>query len=386
MRLFFVFILFLWSAMHVYVFWRASSVPAIARYCSHYTLGGLGLFLWGSYFLARILGHLGMTTLARVLEFLGANWVGVIFLLLVVLLFVDVVTLFGVLLLRAAPALRGWALVAGGALSIIALVQGTRAPVVQKYEVHLAGLPANRDGTVIVFASDFHLGNNGTGWLSDRIDQIEGQRPDIIILGGDIVEGDDASELELLPQLRRLSAPLGVWAVTGNHEFHAAGLESGNNLLDATGFHVLHGRWVEVRPGLVLAGVDDLTSRRRHGDTGASVKRVLDSRPGGTATVLVSHTPSQVETAAASSVGLMLSSHTHDGQIWPFGYIVRMIHPFVSGRYKVDGMTLIVCRGTGTWGPRMRLWRRGEIVRITLRSQQPRTHDVARHDVSAGRD
>ena len=63
----------------------------------------------------------------------------------------------------------------------------------------------------------------------------------------------------------------------------------------------------------------------------------------------------------------MLASHTHEGQIWPFGYLVRVNHPFLSGRYEVNGMTVIVCRGTGTWGPRMRLWHRGEIVRITLR-------------------
>jgi hypothetical protein len=62
----------------------------------------------------------------------------------------------------------------------------------------------------------------------------------------------------------------------------------------------------------------------------------------------------------------MLSGHTHDGQIWPFNYIVKAIYPFVSGYYDVSGMPLIVCRGTGTWGPRMRLWRRGEIVRIVL--------------------
>jgi predicted MPP superfamily phosphohydrolase len=86
--------------------------------------------------------------------------------------------------------------------------------------------------------------------------------------------------------------------------------------------------------------------------------------------VLVSHTPWDIEIVAKEGVGLMLASHTHDGQIWPFGYLVRLTHPFLSGRYEVNAMTVIVCRGTGTWGPRMRLWRRGEIVRITLRASQ----------------
>ena len=149
---------------------------------------------------------------------------------------------------------------------------------------------------MLVLASDFHLGTLlGKNWLSARIEQIEAQKPDIIVLGGDIVEGDDPSEVEFLPQLRSLSAPLGVWAVTGNHDFHADGLERGNGLLEGAGFHVLHDHWAEMKPGLILAGVDDLTTRRRHGETGNFIGQALAGRPPGAATVLASHTPWDVE-------------------------------------------------------------------------------------------
>jgi predicted MPP superfamily phosphohydrolase len=361
-------ILLVWTGMHIYVFWRASSVPVIARHLPRGVLWATACILWMSYISARFVGSSVPGGIARFLEVLGASWIGVLFLLLVALLFVDLVTLFGFWQSRIAPSLRGWALVGGGVLSAIALVQGMRAPVVQNYEVQLAGLPASSDGTVLVLASDFHLGTLlGKDWLSARIDQIHAERPDIIILDGDIVEGDDASELQFLPLLRRLSAPLGVWAVTGNHEFHAGGQERGPGLLEDTGFHVLHDRWAEVKPSLILAGVDDLTARRRHGETGNFIAQALAGRPPGAATVLVSHTPWDVDVAAKAGVELMLASHTHEGQIWPFGYLVRVNHPFLAGRYEVNGMTVIVCRGTGTWGPRMRLWHRGEIVRITLR-------------------
>jgi predicted MPP superfamily phosphohydrolase len=369
MRVFLALILFIWTGMHVYVFWRASSVPMIARHLPRSVLWGVACILWMSYIVARIVGH--FAPVSRFFEIFGANWIGVLFLMLVPLLLVDVVTVFGLSFPHLAPLLRGWALVAGAVLCVVALVQGLRAPVVQNYEVQLAGLPASGDGTVLILASDFHLGTMlGKDWLAARIDQIQAQRPDIVVLGGDIVEGDDPSELELLPLLRRLSAPLGVWAVTGNHEFHAGGLKRGASLLEDAGFHVLHDRWTEVRPGLILAGVDDLTSRRRRGETGNFVERSLAGRPVGTATVLVSHTPWQAEVAAKSAVGLMLSSHTHEGQIWPFGYLVRLTYPFLAGRYEINGMTVIVCRGSGTWGPRMRLWQRGEIIRITLRAPQ----------------
>jgi predicted MPP superfamily phosphohydrolase len=115
-----------------------------------------------------------------------------------------------------------------------------------------------------------------------------------------------------------------------------------------------------------LAGVDDLTSSRRSGGAVDHVSKALADRPPG-ATVLLSHTPWQYEEAARAGVGLMLSGHTHGGQIWPFGYLVRLFYPLLAGRYEVADMPVIVSRGTGTWGPRMRLWHRGEILRVTLR-------------------
>lgn len=87
--------------------------------------------------------------------------------------------------LAIAPSLRGWAFIAGGILPVISLVQGHRAPVIENYEVRLAALPA-MDGTVRVFAFDFHLGTQlGRNWLDLRIPQIQFERPDVVVLGGD---------------------------------------------------------------------------------------------------------------------------------------------------------------------------------------------------------
>ncbi len=374
MRTFIFVVLLIWTAIHVYVFWRASTVPLIARHRSRYLLVGLGCLLWGSYILSRVLHRFGIGIVARILESIGANWIGVLFLLLVWLLAVDLITVFGRVKPRFAPSLRGWALLAGGLMSAVALVQGCRAPVVDDYGVRLTKLPAEMDGTVLVFVSDFHLGTQlGKDWLDARIRQIQAQRPDIIILGGDILEGDDTSEGELLSSLRALSAPFGVWGVSGNHESHGE-TQSSTDALEMNGIQMLHDRWAEIRPGFILAGVDDLTSRHRHGyDTLSPIQRALGGRPAGTATILISHTPGEVETAATLGADLMLSSHTHEGQIWPFNYVVRLEYPYLAGRYEVHGMPIIVCRGTGTWGPRMRLWQRGEIIRITLHSGSPQS-------------
>lgn len=349
--------------MHIYVFWRAASVPFVDRHMPRKILIGAGVILWAIFFSGRVIGHGGTGVLAGTLEFLGMNWLAVLFLTFISLLAIDLATLFGFLMPRLSPSLRGWALLVGVVLSLIALFQGLRPPVVEKYEVSLPGLPDAMDGTVLVALSDMHLGSQlGERWLAGRVAQVQEQQPDLVILLGDIFEGHGPPKDEMIVTLKQLSAPLGIWAVPGNHEFHGGGDMS---LFEEASFKLLRNDWVEVRPGLVLAGVDDLTARHRRGQGGDPISQALVGRPPG-ATILLSHTPWQAERASKAGVGLMLSGHTHGGQIWPFDYLVRSRYPLLEGSYEVNAMTVIVCRGTGTWGPRMRLWRPSEILRVTL--------------------
>lgn len=354
--------------MHVYVFWRAASVPFVKNNVPRKIITGTGIALWAVFVLGRLIGHGGTGTIHRILEFLGMNWMAVVFLMTVSLLAVDIITVFGFALSRLVPFLRGSALAAGMMFSVIALVQGLRPPVIRDYNVHLSGLPNGTDGIVIVAMSDLHIGTLiGKRWLEERVTQVEAQRPDLVVLLGDIFEGHDQPDEELIGVLRRLSAPLGVWVVLGNHEYR--GRNSANTAMMAyDGLRVLDNSWVEVRPSFILAGVEDLTANHRSGQGGDPISITLAGRPPG-ATVFLSHTPWHADKIADTGVGLMLSGHTHGGQIWPFGYLVQRIYPLIGGRYEVNGMTVIVCRGTGTWGPRMRLWRPGEILRVTLHAK-----------------
>jgi len=352
--------------MHIYVFWRAASVPFVNRHVPRKIFIGAGVILWAIFFFGRVVGHGGTGVLTGTLEFLGMSWMAVLFLTFIPLLGIDLSTLFGFFIPRLSPSLRGWALLVGVVLSVIALFQGLRPPVVQKYEVSLPRLPDAMDGTVLVALSDMHLGSQlGEHWLAARIAQVKAQRPDLVVLLGDIFEGHGPPEDQLIVALKQLSAPLGIWAVPGNHEFHGGGDMS---LFEEVSFKLLRNGWAEVRPGFFLAGVDDLTARRRNGQDGDPISQALVGRPPGS-TILLSHTPWQAERAAKAGAGLMLSGHTHGGQIWPFDYLVHRFYPLLEGRYEVDGMTVIVCRGTGTWGPRMRLWRPSEILRVTLRGK-----------------
>jgi predicted MPP superfamily phosphohydrolase len=188
----------------------------------------------------------------------------------------------------------------------------------------------------------------------------------MVVFIGDVFEGHSAPDSELLAELRRLSAPLGVWGVLGNHEFHAVSKDNAT-FFEAAGIHLLRNAWFEMRPGLVIAGVDDAPATAGTGVSATPLKAALAGRPPG-ALLLLSHVPLTSDVISGAGVDLMLAGHTHGGQIWPFGYLVRQRFPLFEGRYELVGSTVIVSRGAGTWGPRMRLWRPAEILRVTLRS------------------
>jgi len=361
---FLIVVLAVWAAGHVYVFQRAMSV--LPRRIPRRAVIAIGAALAASFVLARLLDD---TVVGAPLNWLGSTWLGVFFLLLVCTLAADLMTGFGFVLRRQVTRVRAGALVTALLLSMVALVQGMRAPVVSEFEVPVAGLPADADGTVVVVLTDLHLGSMlGESWLTARVDQVLALDPDLIALVGDLFEGHGVRHSEqLVAQLNRLSAPLGVWAVTGNHERHG---DDAVAALERAELQLLRDRWAEARDGLVVAGVDDLGHRRSADPVPSDgLERALAGVPRSTATLLLSHRPTNAEVAAAAGADLMLCGHTHGGQLWPFTFFVALAEPLLAGLYQIDSMPVIVSRGTGTWGPRMRLWAPGEIVQVTLRAQ-----------------
>ena len=139
------------------------------------------------------------------------------------------------------------------------------------------------------------------------------------------------------------------------------------------GIRVLRNERVEIAgPGgagsFELAGVDDHRGSLADDDGGEDLGRALAGRDPERPVVLLAHDPSTFKRAAQLGVDLQISGHTHGGQIWPFGAVVRVFVPFVAGLYRRAGSQLYVSRGTGFWGPPMRLRAPAEITEITLRS------------------
>lgn len=355
------------SVLHVYCAWRVGTLPAVRRHVGRRGWWLASAALWLAYVAGVWIGDEPAGRIAWALSQFSFHWLTTLFLLGLCLLAVDLVTGFGCWGRRRIPALRLGAVAAGAAMVAIALVQGLRPPVVTRHEVALASLPAPLDGTALVAISDLHLGAGlGRDWLAARVEQIRALEPDLVVMIGDLTEGETGAVPGLEETMRRLRAPLGVWAVTGNHEFHGD-TPATIALFESAGVQWLRDRAVELRPGLRLAGVDYPDGRERSVHPEAELLRSLAGAPDGVA-LLLSHAPLQVEAAAEAGFDLMLAGHTHGGQVWPFGFLVRQRYPFFLGPYRVGEMQLLVGRGAGTWGARMRLWRPGEILHVTLRS------------------
>ncbi len=353
---------------HLYVFWRASSVPFLQRHTSQRGRTTIGLALWLLFVTGFLYGHSHDTTLSYWLELGAMTWMGILFFLTSSLLAVELLTGGGWFFRYLAPSLRGLALAISVVLSGIALNQASQAPTVNDFEVNMPGLPATLDGTVVVAMSDMHLGTLlREEWLAARIAQVRELHPDLIVLVGDIFEGhgDERQPDKSVRLLRTMTAPLGVWGVPGNHEFY--GGPKTIKALEEGGVKLLRNSWAEVRPGLVLAGTEERAFALGSEKEVGLISKALAERPSG-ATILLSHKPWGAEEAAKDGVSLMLSGHTHGGQIWPFKYLVARFFPLLAGRYQVNNLAVLVCRGTGTWGAPMRLWEPGEIMRITLRA------------------
>ena len=246
------------------------------------------------------------------------------------------------------------------------------APVVRRVPVTLANLDPALDGLRIVTFSDGHLSATYGGRRFERLVEIvNAQRPDVVAIVGDLVDGDVDDLREDVAPLADLVSDQGVYFVTGNHEYFVD-TTAWLRHLPTLGVEVLRNERVAIGRGgasVDLAGIDDRTAASSGvPGHGADLDAALDGRDDATPVVLLAHQPVMVEQARAAGVDLQLSGHTHGGQLWPFDYAVRLDQPAVQGWSRHGGTQLYVTPGAGYWGPPMRVGARPEVTVVELRS------------------
>jgi len=205
----------------------------------------------------------------------------------------------------------------------------------------------------LLHLSDVHAGSRSKSFVEKMVTQAMQQQPDIVFITGDLLDSS-AVDASYLQPLKKFTCP--VFLCLGNHERYV-NLQNAIDAIKANNVHVLRDEFDD----LEIIGIDDAENHTQ-------VEAVLPSinRSIGKFQILLYHKPQGFEFAADNNVDLMLSGHTHDGQIWPFGLLVRRQFPLISGEYQQSAATLYVSEGTGTWGPVMRFGTKSEMTLITL--------------------
>jgi uncharacterized protein len=370
--------------LHYYVWARLVRDPALPGVWAR-ALTALLLGLAVSMPLTMIGSRMFPGPPMRALTFLVFIWMGVGFLLAAVLFAVDVTRLLvhgaawiatlvsgtehpadparRLLLTRAIAGGVGLG-VAG--LSGLGLRSALGAVQVKELEVQVRNLPPALAGMKVVQISDLHIGVLlRKEWLSHVVARIRSLAPDLIAITGDLVDGSVAQLAEQVQPLAGLRAPRGVYFVTGNHEYYS-GVDEWLAHLPSLGITPLVNQRVEVAPGLDLAGIPDLTAEGLGHPHAPDLPRTLAGRDPKRPLILLAHQPRQFLEAASHDVALTLSGHTHGGQIWPFGLLVGLAQPYVAGLHRRGESQIYVSRGTGFWGPPLRVLAPAEITLLRL--------------------
>ncbi len=224
----------------------------------------------------------------------------------------------------------------------------------------------------IMQISDIHIGGLiDAAFMQEIVSRVNARKPDLVVITGDLVDIDIHRAKAPLEELRNLSSKYGTFFIVGNHEyFH--GIEKIIKRVKELDIRVLENESLyigEEEKGFNLAGVYDLFGYRAQKFL-PDIDKALAQRENSSPTVLLAHQPKFLEEISeAQKVDLVLSGHTHGGQLLPFKLLVKLQQPYISGLHQHTPTTQIyVNKGTGFWGPPMRLGASAEITEINISS------------------
>lgn len=325
-----------------------------------------------AYIIGRAAYRTPLRPVAEVFKLVGSYWFAVLEYAVLILPAANILSL----LLKAAGAGKSISVVAVGSIAIllmiILLVRGTWnawSPIIRTYRIQVPKPAGQMKKLRIAMASDLHLGTIvGNKHLQRLLSKVEQIKPDLILLPGDILDDDIEPFLRknMSAVLGRLKAPLGVYAVTGNHEYIGGKVPEFIAAMDAIGIRVLMDETALIADSFYIIGRKDKASAGFGGNGRMPIRDLIapldQSRP----LILLDHQPSDIAKAAESGIDISVSGHTHRGQMMPNHLITRKLFELDWGYLKKGALHAIVSSGFGTWGPPVRIGSRSEVIQIEV--------------------
>ncbi|HBX50564.1 MAG: hypothetical protein A2275_15720 [Bacteroidetes bacterium RIFOXYA12_FULL_35_11] len=339
----------------------------------------LFFFFTSTYIIARLGESFLPTSVITFFHFSGSFWLGAIVYFLLLIIFFDLIRLanhffpfYPKFILQNYAITRFYLFLFVIAVTALLLGFGyhnARNPVVKNLSVNINKSAGKKASLKIVCASDIHLGwIIGRNKFSQIVDAILSQNPDIILLAGDIVDEDIQPVINqnLGEDLLRLKVPLGIYAVTGNHEY-IGGIEKTTKYLTEHGITILRDTFITIENSFHIAGRIDKDAMRFAGRKRKELSDILNGADKNLPLILMDHQPFKLNEAVENGVDLQLSGHTHSGQLWPGNLITNKIFELSHGYMKKQNTHFYVSSGVGTWGPPVRIGNKPEIVVIDVR-------------------
>lgn len=375
--LFFVVVFAIYFSVNAYVLYRGVHCFPPGTAARTIVLWA-GVFLILSFIAGRMLERFWLSHVSDLFVWIGSFWLGAMLYLFLAVVLIDLVRLAHALVPFLPDSWMGqpqrtaraafWVVVGLVGILLAAGHLNARTPRIRHLALKVSKSVSGVDSIRIAMASDIHLGTLvGRKRLGRIAEAITTTRADLVLFPGDIVDEDLAPVIKenLGETLRSITAPMGVFGITGNHEY-IGGAEEAVAYLEEHGIRMLRDTCIVLRGGITLCGREDRSSvqfggKRRKG-LGELLKDVDRTRP----VILMDHQPFGLDTVAQAGVDVQLSGHTHHGQLWPLNYITKLVYEQSWGYLQKLSTHFYVSSGVGSWGPPVRLGNRPEIVVLTL--------------------
>ena len=255
--------------------------------------------------------------------------------------------------------------------------QARRKPGIVGLNIPIKNLPPSFEGFRIVQFTDIHAGLTvKRDWVETIAQQVADLKPDLIAFTGDLADGSVAHLRDDVAPLGELQAPFGKFFVTGNHEYYS-GAEQWVEETGRMGYKVLmneHTLITKNGSSVVLAGVTDYSAGSFIPEHKSDPLKAINGAPDGRVKILMAHQPRTLYAAESLGFDLILNGHTHGGQFFPWNLVATIGQPYIKGLHNHNGSWVYVSKGTGYWGPPVRLGARSEITVFTLTALEKSTH------------